>query len=496
MPSTLALLLCFIFILALLVLDSRKGEVCSAALWIPTLWMLICGSRMVSQWFSFSFSPSALSADSYADGSPLDRNIFLLLIMAALAIVVKRGISVSKLIQNNRWMCLFLLYCAISIAWSDFPEVSFKRYIKEIGNLLMVLVVLSERVPVEAIRTLVKRCAYVLIPLSIALYRYFPRLGRTYGRWSGAMAITGVTNNKNSLGVLCAICGIGLFWSLLSMWRGKSTTWKQTKFLIPGLTFALTVWVLMLAKSATSVGCFLVGVFIVAMTQLEAVRRNITLYALSAVCVIGVVYMTCDFVALTAGTFGRDETLTGRTEIWHKTTAMVVNPLVGNGYSSFWLGGRMETLWREYSWHPTEAHDGYLDIYLDLGVIGIGLLFSVITSAFRAVLKFIKTDFECGVFQLAILTAAVLYNITESAFRPGLLMYFFFTLAVIRLPRRVRIEGRKPRRVVPRPTPVEKIEVSIAHFHDVGTRDARPITFGSAPTRFGVSRPKHGPANA
>ena len=147
MPPQIALLVCLVLILILFRLDNRLNPKPSAALWIPTVWMLIIGSRMVSQWLDFN--AVMVSEETYTEGSPLDRNIFLVLIVTALVIVIARGVRLSQVVKANRWMFFFLVYCGMSIAWSDYPEVSFKRYIKDIGNLLMVLIVLSESVQLK-----------------------------------------------------------------------------------------------------------------------------------------------------------------------------------------------------------------------------------------------------------------------------------------------------------------------------------------------------------
>jgi exopolysaccharide production protein ExoQ len=439
MPPIVALLITFGLIVFLFRRDPRVKAEVSGAIWIPLLWTLIISSRMVSQWLMGA--DGNLSVGTLEDGSPLDRNVFLALILAAFAILIKRRVKISTVAGNNPWMFFYLVFCGLSVAWSDFPDVSFKRYVKEIGNLLMALVVLTENAPAAAIRTLVNRCAYILIPLSIIMFKYYPALGRTYSRWTGDLYYTGVTNNKNSLGVLCAICGIGLAWSLLSLWHRRMSAVNKKRFWVQALVFLMTVYVLFKAHSATSIACFFVGICILVATRVTALRKHIAAYLFISLFVIVALYMTGSLVSTTAGALGRDDTLTGRTDVWKLVVGMAENPIVGGGYSSFWLGERLVKIWKVYSWRPIEAHDGYLEIYLDLGIIGVILIAGVVISSFRTALKMIRTDREQGIFRLAILCAAVLYNVTESAFRPGLLIYFIFVWAVVRLPSRIKTES-------------------------------------------------------
>lgn len=437
MSPLIALFACLVLTLALLILDHRLKSEVSTALWIPTVWMLIIGSRVVSQWLGAG--ESYASENAYVEGSALDRNIYLVLIVMAFVVLIVRGVSFSQVAKANGWVVLFLTYCGISISWSDFPDVSFKRYIKEIGNLLMVLIVLSERAPVEAISTLFKRCAYILMPLSVVLIKYFPAMGRSYSPWTGAVTYTGVTNNKNTLGVLCAVCGIGIAWNLLSIWRRNETSKNKLQVFIQGFILILILWVLMMSHSSTSLVCFIMGVGIVMVMGVKTVRNNMV-YILPAVLVlmVGPIYvMTEGSVAFFTGMVGRDETFTGRTEIWQKALEMVENPIIGCGYSSFWLGDRLHAFWSQYTWFPTETHNGYLEIYLELGLIGLGLLIGVLISSLRAILTVARRDVHFGALKLALLIAAILYNITESAFRSGLLMYFIFELVVIQFSRPV-----------------------------------------------------------
>src|SRR5262249_53878674 len=109
MPATGALILCIALILVFFRLDRDNKAQISSALWIPTIWALIIGSRMVSGWLQSS--DSEISAEAYADGSPLDRNIFLVLIVAALIVVIRRKVNLAAIFRSNRWFIFYLAFC-------------------------------------------------------------------------------------------------------------------------------------------------------------------------------------------------------------------------------------------------------------------------------------------------------------------------------------------------------------------------------------------------
>ena len=108
------------------------------------------------------------------------RGFYFGLIMVGFCVLVKRQVRLSEVVSNNGWLIVFLLYCFISIAWSDFPFVAFKRWIKILGHPIMALIVLTEPDPKEAVIRLMKRCAYVVVPVSILFIKYYPELGRGF----------------------------------------------------------------------------------------------------------------------------------------------------------------------------------------------------------------------------------------------------------------------------------------------------------------------------
>src|SRR5207302_5013109 len=88
---------------------------------------------------------------------------------------------------------------------------------------------------------------------------------------------------------------------------------------------------------------------------------------------------TPDLPELAVAALGRDVTLTGRTGLWPLAVdAIAERWWFGHGYGAFWLGwdGESASIWRGLSWRPAHAHNGILDLGLELGVAGIGL-FSV-----------------------------------------------------------------------------------------------------------------------
>jgi exopolysaccharide production protein ExoQ len=128
---------------------------------------------------------------------------------------------------------------------------------------------------------------------------------------------------------------------------------------------------------------------------------------------------------------GRDATLTGRTEIWKDVLSMAGNPLIGTGFESFWLGERANRMWRMFYFHPTQAHNGYIEVYLELGWIGIALLAAIIVTGCRNAVATLHRDPDMGRIRLAYIVVALAYNMTEAGFRMMTLTWFCFLLSAI-----------------------------------------------------------------
>jgi exopolysaccharide production protein ExoQ len=409
------------FVCWLFAADLRRRPAVSKALWIPLTWAFILGTRPLSGWpvaASFGLSTSMSSTDDYVEGSPFDRCIFLILIALAFLVLSARRTRWGEFIRQNKWICIYMLYLGLSSVWSDYPFVSFKRWIKDIGNVLMVLVVLTEKDPIDAVRALLLRSAFLLIPLSVLLIKYYPELGRYYDQWTYQPYFCGATTNKNVLGMSLFVCGVGLCWQLLEL--PKADLFKAKKKEIFTLTFliALTIWLMSKAQSATAVTCTALAVLLLILLKNEALRNRLDrIFPRLVVLVLLVAALqTCfDLRGIVVDSLGRDLTFTGRTDIWSMLLEEDVNLLVGEGYYSFWLGDRVERLSAKYFYHLNEAHNGYLETYLNNGLIGLGLLLVMLGSTANRIKNDIVHGSILGPLNLAFLVGTVIYNLTEAA---------------------------------------------------------------------------------
>lgn len=430
LPPPVALVLTVVFVGFLFRRDVRERSNVTGALWLPLLWMLIAGSRPVTQWLNtLNFS---IGRNSVEEGNPLDAFIYFALIAGGIYVLNQRQVGLGEIFRNNGWLVIFLLYCFVAIFWSDFPFVAFKRWIKALGLPVMALIVLTEPDFEEALTSLMKRTAYVLVPFSILLIKYYPEIGRKFDAWTGLANNAGVTEGKNLLGCVCMFLGLFFFWQLLKTWsRERSRARRDELWLIVGFLLMLW-WLFRQADSATALVSLLVGISVMVLLGRPWVnKRLIGMYVLLAVVVLVLAQLAFGISTSVLELLHKSPTLTDRTDLWADLLRLKINPIFGVGFESFWLGDRPAPIWETRWWKPNEAHNGYLEIYLDLGLVGLFIFVCLIIATFRKIHLGLLRSLEWGRFRLGFLFAVLLYNFTEVSFRgPHTLWLVFYLIAM------------------------------------------------------------------
>jgi O-antigen ligase len=434
LPPSVASCLTVAFIIFLFRRDIRERPDVSGALWLPLIWLVITCSRGLSLWLNI-FGLPAGGGTSVEEGSPLDAWFFFILIAAGLYVLSNRGVRFSEIVGNNQWLTIFLLYCLVSIIWSDFPFVAFKRWIKILGHPIMALIVLTEPNLKEAVIRLMKRCSYVVVPVSILFIKYYPQLGRGFDPWTGEPVNTGITTDKNALGADCMILGFFFFWYLLQTWKTERGAWRRNElWLIAGFLIGIW-WLSSQAHSATAVTSLFVGALVVVFVGTRSLNKNfIGTYMLVALVIFAVAELTFGISGRFSEALGRGSGLSGRTLLWTELLKLDTNPVLGTGFESFWLGKRPEQLEGIFYYIPNQAHNGYLETYLTLGSIGVLLLLGLFVATFRKIRLELFQNFEWGRYRLGFLAAVILYNWTEAAFKTLNPIWFVFYLIALDYP--------------------------------------------------------------
>jgi exopolysaccharide production protein ExoQ len=435
MPATLALSLWLVCLLTLLYFDPARDSRTSWALWIPLSWFFIVSTRLPSQWFG---SQVGIAATAFQEGNGLDRTFFLILMLLAIGVLFSRSYNWGGFLANNPALIALIGFALVSTVWSDFPLITAKRWFRDLGNYLMILVVLSDPQPFEAVRTFFRRFCFLLVPLSILLIKYYPNIGIQYSEWTGGAMYVGPTTGKNLLGVICLISGVSLFWDTVTRWSDRKERGTKLIILMNMSFMATSLWLLHITNSATSRVCLIIGCLVIAMLHSSWGSRHGGFIRV-LIPASFLLYITLAFGFNLNGRIaegvGRNPTLTDRTLIWDVVLRQRTDFLVGTGYESFWLGPRLWRIWAEVG-PINESHNGYLETYLNLGVIGVFLVGAFLVTSYKSICKSFKSSPILASLSLALWTVAIFYNMTEAAFywHP---VWIAFLVGAIAVPKKV-----------------------------------------------------------
>jgi O-antigen ligase len=140
-----------------------------------------------------------------------------------------------------------------------------------------------------------------------------------------------------------------------------------------------------------------------------------------------------------AGALGRNSNLSGRTDIWAALIPTVPSSIVGAGFEGYWISPSADKFWSSLShagwWRPellvTEAHNGYIEVFLNLGGVGIGLISLILISGYRRAIAAFRQNPSVANLTLTYIVVSAVYSITEAGFRSLDPIWCFLILAIV-----------------------------------------------------------------
>lgn len=414
MSSTVMLLLCALFVFYMLRLDHKQSIGVSRVSWLPTVWFLVLSSKPVSFWLQST-------GGSMEEGNPLDRQFLLVMFGLGLIVLLRRRLDWGDVVRKNGWLAVFLGYTLLSCLWADAPFLSFKRWTRSLIALVMICVVASESRPWAAVESLLRRSVYILIPLSYVLIHYFADYGRLYIHHSGDLMWIGATGHKNQLTQLCLFAIFFLVWTFFRRRKGLAPPVPKhhTGLEVAIIGIALTMMGgpdHRLTYSATTVGAGIIGLGLLVLLFRRPKGAAPPAFALLAglvvfIMVYGTITPMLGKLALfdVSSAMGREEHLTGRSDVWAQLVPVALkSPLLGHGYEGFWSTAARD------GFDIPHAHNGFLDLILSLGFVGLGLYALLMVAIVRTAHNLLLHHFEWGVFLICYLIIMLLSNITET----------------------------------------------------------------------------------
>jgi exopolysaccharide production protein ExoQ len=385
----------------------------SKALWLPTFWLFIGSSRNLSEWLHMSSGGS----ERYMEGNPLDRLVLTIVLALGVVVLCRRAQAVSRLLRANMAILLYFAYCLTSVLWSEYSGVAFKRWFRGTGDVVMVLIILTDPYWVAALKRVLTRLGTSLVPLSLLFSRWYPQFGRQFSH-AGEPYWSGVTTEKNALGSLCVVFGLAFLYYFLEIYRDEKGPRRKGQLIGHTIVLGIALYLLFQSRSATALASF----FLAAVPMILTFRyRGLRVPAFVHTMVLGILGVAASVAFLSVGSdmlseMGRNSTLTGRTVVWRSALSLAENPIVGTGFASFWLGRRYDQMAALTGMYLNQAHNGFLEIYLNLGWIGVALIVLILVIGYRRAVKGVTLMWPVANLGLAYLMVAVTENFTEASF--------------------------------------------------------------------------------
>jgi len=320
---------------------------------------------------------------------------------------------------RNPFVLGVVVIAALSILWSVDPATSIRRTFA-FGMWTLFGYYLAARYRTVELLHLLAIALGLLAVMSLASAIAVPDYGREVGFDNGAWR--GVFTTKNTLGEMMLLAAV--VFGILAKGGGR-LRWPA----ICGLLLAVPLIYFAKATAALLIVFVLLFTIPVVLTfrKNNAAAALLLCLMLAVSAAASVVIMEQDAVL---SVLGKDATLTGRTVLWAAVVPRIEErPVLGYGYDAFWVSTGVESqrVRTAVGWDTPHSHNGLLDTWLDLGLIGVlSLLAAYILALRRSWIALRSTGGVDGVWAMAFLVMLFLGNTTESSVSQSFLIWTVF----------------------------------------------------------------------
>jgi O-antigen ligase len=319
--------------------------------------------------------------DKTTGSNVINQVLYGSLFIIAVIILIPRKNELFNIIKNEKFLFSFVMLSLLSILWSEQSFITFKRIFQIIA---IVLTCISFLLYTDSAQEILKPFKYILYPyliLTLIVVLVIPGAkDPQFHTWRG------FTSHKNLLGQvsLLSVIFCYIFYKMGSTAKGKA---------VAIFMLVLSVALLIGSFSSTSILTFavLAGIgsllFVDVIFEPIHIGRTVSFILLASIItiIIGVMLWFPEIQTAIPALFGKDITFSGRTDLWeYLLTEVQLKPLLGSGFSAFWVpeSHHIMMLYKAFVWLPGQAHNGYLDILLQMGFVGLGLILLTLINYF------------------------------------------------------------------------------------------------------------------
>ncbi|NJR47784.1 MAG: O-antigen ligase family protein [Hyellaceae cyanobacterium CSU_1_1] len=339
----------------------------------------------------------------------INAKISILIYLTTWLLLIVRWKRTLSVLSQNKLIWILMGVICFSYFWSVNPEQTLRFALYALGTTSFGLY-LAIRYTLRQQLSLLGWTYGLLLILSLLLVVAIPQYGLMAGVHEGALR--GVFTHKNQFGAFMALGSVVFF---LNAIQGEKLSWIYWGLL------ALGCGSMVMSQSTTALATFLVMLMLCIIYRIFRWRYEVMLSAILAVIIIGIIALIWVAGYIGADSFfsslGKDSTLSGRTDIWQYVWDQIqLRPWLGYGLAAFWNGYEGPSGYVQLAMRIAViyAHNGFLDIWLSIGLIGLSVFLAGFLITSRQSLALLrKSNTPEGFWPLLLLTYILLSNLTE-----------------------------------------------------------------------------------
>lgn len=322
-------------------------------------------------------------------------------------------------------LCAFAAWASVSALWADDPALSMKRLVASaILCLAAVAVVRMFSLREIVMWVFFATAAFLIISIALEIF------AGAFQPWVPGYRFAG-SGHPNDEGIEC---GLLVLSGLAASRLDKQRLWTYRAFAGAGLVF------LLLTESRTSlVATFLAVAVYFLMSGWTASKKVILISSiLGTGLVLTLLVSGLSPVLTNALSKQRDgddnvESFAGRTQIWQDVTEYILlRPLTGHGYGSFWTPEHIQEISDEEKWGVPDSHSAYIDYLLTIGAVGLMLyLACLIQGLWRSLSLTYSTEDKGIPFLTGVLLFGAIDGFFESSIGEASLLMFICIIALV-----------------------------------------------------------------
>lgn len=310
------------------------------------------------------------------------KQIVLVGLYAASALLLVKRVRISQgLAALGAPLLMLLALSLLSVAWAELPSVVLRRSVALVGTFAVGLYA-GMRLDERQVLRVVIRSTWIVLLASFAVAAVFPAAGLDpEGRFRGVLA------HKNGMGAIAALGLLAVASSLYDPQRPRAPL-TQLGFV------AVCILSLVLSDSASPIPVLAFGIVALIVAHASSPRSLAPSLLLITTLAVGILVplFAADLGAI-AALLGRDPDFSGRTHVWVFSLELLQRRLVfGWGFGGFWHGEAGMAFLRWAYYPVVHAHNGFLQLALDIGLAGLLLFASALLTFTSRARELLKTD--------------------------------------------------------------------------------------------------------